>query len=177
VCREPGGGGASSSKFPDPVLGPHEREDFCSDAEGDVQMVTGGVPQPEFHVMTFPPLIPNTRTLVFDRYHPDGTLRDTGVFSTEMVQMNMTGPGFMIRESPTRQSTGQTTITAIGGGRYHIDSFFDVFTDLSIDGGNTWIPSTTSNRMTLVPEPSSIALVGMGIAGLAGMWWRRRRSA
>jgi hypothetical protein len=50
----------------------------------------------------------------------------------------------MIRESPTLPSLGQTSITDLGGGLYQIDSFFDVFTELSIDGGNTWLPADSS---------------------------------
>ena len=72
----------------------------------------------------------------------DGTTR---VFQTEMLQLDISGgtlpPGTMIRESPTLQSTGQTTIKSLGT-NYQIDSFFDIFTELSIDGGQTWFPST-----------------------------------
>jgi hypothetical protein len=104
----------------------------------------------------------------------------TGTFDTEMLAMQLNGVSpagpFMIRESPTLRSTGKTTITDIGGGMYHIDSFFDVFTELSVDGVN-WVPdSGGSVRMTLAPEPSSFALIAMGLAGAAGLWWRRRRA-
>ncbi len=81
----------------------------------------------------------------------------TGTFQTEMVVMTLTvsspfGP-FKVRESLTLPSTGVTTITDIGGGMYHIDSFFDVFTELSIDGGQTWIPQSDGpSRVNLVPE-------------------------
>ena len=44
------------------------------------------------------------------------------------------GPPILIREDPAQASVGQTTITDLGGGLYHIDSFFDVFTELSVDG-------------------------------------------
>jgi len=67
-----------------------------------------------------------------------------GVFDTEMLQLDISGgtlpPGVMIRESPTLQSLGRTTIRNTGGG-YYIDSFFDIFTELSVDGGQTWMPS------------------------------------
>src|SRR5262245_26405619 len=84
----------------------------------------------------------------------------TGTFNTEMLSMSLNGSSpfgpFMIRESPTLASLGQTTITDIGGGLFRIDSFFDVFTELSIDGGNSWIPSDSSTRVTLEsPEPST----------------------
>jgi hypothetical protein len=46
----------------------------------------------------------------------------------------------MIRESPTLASTGKTTERP-GAGGFYIDSFFDIFTELSLDGGQTWMPS------------------------------------
>jgi hypothetical protein len=98
-------------------------------------------------------------------------------FDTEMVQLDIVGgtlpPGVMVRESPTQASTGQTSIETLGGGLYRIDSFFDVFTELTLDGGQNWLPSNPpSGRVTLVPEPTTMATFG---AGLIGLWLARRR--
>jgi hypothetical protein len=103
----------------------------------------------------------------------------TGTFDTEMLSMNLSGISplgpFMIRESPTLPSTGVTSITDIGGGLYRIDSFFDVFTELSIDGGGTWMPSNNgAGHVTLVPEPTSMSLLAFGVLGAVGFVRRRR---
>ena len=98
-----------------------------------------------------------------------------GTFSTQMTQLDMSlGNGILVRIDPQTTSTGQATTADIGGGNYQITSFFDIFTDLSLDGGNTWTPSTGPATMALesTPEPSTLALVGTGIAGLLA--FRRR---
>ncbi len=98
--------------------------------------------------------------------------KTTGFFDTEMLQLDLTGqiqlPGssaplnVTLRESPTRASTGRTSIRALGNGNYHIDSFFDVFTELTVDGGQTWTPSTTSAgvELTAPPRLETIDVVG-----------------
>jgi hypothetical protein len=105
----------------------------------------------------------------------------TGTFPSEMLAMNLSGTSpfgpFMLRESPTLASVGQTTVTDLGGGQYNVNSFFDVFTELSLDGGASWIPSAASARMTLVPEPSQFLLMALGGFGLALWQYRQKRAA
>ena len=89
----------------------------------------------------------------------------------EMLQLQLVGlqPGMLLRESPTLPSTGQTQVTDVGGGLFRIDSFFDVFTELSLDGGQTWIPGSNSLHLELrssAPEPGLPALLGLGLAGM-----------
>lgn len=101
----------------------------------------------------------------------------TGNFQTEMIAMSLTGnvgtQTVMIRESPTLPSLGQTSILPEGG-MFRIDSFFDVFTELSLDGGQSWIPSDASTHVDLVPEPASGMLMMLALIG-AGACGRRRK--
>lgn len=96
-----------------------------------------------------------------------GTDQTTGSWDAEIVSMSLSGDvggiPIIIRENPGIASTGQTTITDLGGGLYHIDSFFDVFTELSVDGGETWSPSTGPIRMQVAPEPLPTPTLVAGI--------------
>lgn len=101
------------------------------------------------------------------------------VLDTEILQMDyafthpILGP-LMFRESPTLMSLGQATVTDLGGGQFRISSFFEVFLELSIDGGQSWVPSTTgASRWEVVPAPGAAALLGLG--GLVAT--RRRRGS
>lgn len=144
--------------------GPDEIEDFQSDLDS-MASVNGGPAGPT---------TANGSALV----RVDGKIGNvTGTFNTEMLTLNLTGSApisYMIRESPTQQSLGQTTITNIGGGLYSIDSFFDIFMQLSTDGGATWAPDSSGPvRVTLVPEPKSAALL---LGSAAALLLRRRRA-
>jgi hypothetical protein len=63
-------------------------------------------------------------------------------------------PPFMIRESPTRASTGRMLINPDDDGDgYQIGSFFDVFTEISLDDGASWHPAEAPIPMDLaVPK-------------------------
>jgi hypothetical protein len=82
-----------------------------------------------------------------------------------------------IRESPTQASQGLDMMTSLPGGGVQIDSFFDVFTEISLDGGGSWHAGNAPLRMDLTaitPEPGTIALALFGLVG-CGLMARRRR--
>jgi hypothetical protein len=102
-------------------------------------------------------------------------------FDTEMLQLNISGGtlpgGVMLRESPTLASLGGHSITQVSGGNYTIDSFFDIYTELSVDSGNTWMPAIglqgpSYMHVVMTPEPATMTLLGLG--SLVALIRRRR---
>jgi len=83
----------------------------------------------------------------------DKGIDTTGTWDTEIVSMSLTGAlgatPIELRQSPGLQSLGQTTVTDAGNGEWEIDSFFDVFTELSISGGPFQPQTNPEARITL----------------------------
>ena len=109
---------------------------------------------------------------------------ETGSFNTLITGLQLTGnlvlPGSSLDGATllatldgSQTSGGTTTITPVGS-LFRIDSFFDVFIDVSI-------PDTPYSRsgigpiplVAVAPEPSTWALMLIGFAGLGLAGWRR----
>jgi len=133
--------------------------DLDGDGIPDLRLTNNTAPSPPAPPVGVTETYPlNARALVLfgglDRAPSDVAcvIRATGVFSdgttrscnTEMLQLDISGgtlpTGTMIRESPSKASLGRTSLRSIGGGQFQISSFFDIFTELSLDGGQTWTP-------------------------------------
>ena len=82
-----------------------------------------------------------------------GPTQTTGSWDTEMLSMDLTGTvstplgafSIQVREDPDRPSPGQTSITDLGG-RFQIDSFFDIWTEVSING-SPFVDSTAATHV------------------------------
>jgi hypothetical protein len=135
-----------------PPLGGSQLHTFGSEIDLEVSRDNGNTYQPATGNATVTVRVTHTQDV-------------SGVsqYSTTMEQLDLTFPTtqgpIMIHQSPTLPSSGQTTIRPAPGG-FMISSFFDIFTELSLDGGNTWSPAQQSGHMEMRPEPLQIAPVG-----------------
>ena len=82
--------------------------------------------------------------------------RGTRVLDAELTIFELAGtdmpPGILVRESPTKPSTGRYVITAVRHG-YRIEGFYDVWLDLSLNGGRSWHAAEAPVHMWLEPQP------------------------
>ena len=124
------------------------------------------------------------------RFHGGPSVAGVQSFEAEILNMSASilggggaGGMVMIRESPTRSSNGNGDVGGGGGGGYMIDSFFDIFTEVSTDGSN-WSPATQTSAdggqtwlsaqsasIDGLPEPATLSLLALGGAALI----RRRK--
>ena len=113
--------------------------DFMSEVDGLFSM-DGGI--------SFVPISAPAHCVVNVTYNH--TTGDVDYYDNQMLILDVPGLpfGMKIRQSPIMASLGVTTIRPAPGG-YWISSFFDVFTELSMDGGLTWIPSADSAGVPL----------------------------
>lgn len=102
----------------------------------------------------------------------------------ELVSLELRGVGIresptspsqpaLIRESPTLQSMGHALVQE-GNPPLMLNSFFDVFTEISLDGGSSWQP--LGNRIVTIPDGGSTLLLSLIPATLCGWSLSRRRS-
>jgi hypothetical protein len=111
---------------------------------------------------------------------------ETGSFTTDITGLDLSGVldlsppanplnGHMlsITLDGSETSAGTTAIVDMGGGTFRINSFFDVFVDLTLVG-TPYSASTIPITLVAVPELSTWA---MAIAGFAGIGFAARRRA
>lgn len=106
------------------------------------------------------------------------TPTETGDFPTELLDLDFSGPvlghTLTVRLDASHSSTGETSVQPAGSNEFRIDSFFDVFVDLSLDTNPPLSTTRGPLTLTLVPEPATIALLVLPLLGLIGL--RRRHT-
>jgi hypothetical protein len=72
--------------------------------------------------------------------------------------------------NPSQPSSGVTTIQQLSSDSWQVSSFFDVFAELSLDGG-PFVPGPMRTA-SLTPEPANYIPIGAGLAII--FFWRAR---
>lgn len=111
-----------------------------------------------------------------------GATNDTGHWETEMVSLSLSSPvnGGVVYNM---RGTGGMTFTRLSGDQFQVDSFFDVFTEISFDGGSSFTPTAgaihvpmNTETITGTPIPAPAALpAGLSLLGVGSLAARRRR--
>jgi hypothetical protein len=100
---------------------------------------------------------------------------------TQMTSMDLTGSGggntVEITLDAANPSDGQEATTSIGGGLFDISSFFDIFADISLNGGPA-VPADAPNVMTLsAPDTGATLPLALISVVLLGLTQRRAKLA
>ena len=142
-------GGFTGAVSPPSTLNGRVTSDYFATFEGELVLKPPFVASPVTHPLSIQVHMVELITLA----EMQGT---KGTFDTELATFELGGSsapaGVMIRESPTLASAGRTTITALSGDQYRIETYYDVWLELSIDGGGTWHPADNAVHMTLGPS-------------------------
>ena len=95
---------------------------------------------------------------------------ETGSWMTELTNLSLSGSVLGATLSamldPSNPSTGTTSVEPLGERGFTINSFFDVFVDLSLNTGLSTSVGPILTTAVPVPEPSIWALMLIGFAGL-----------
>jgi hypothetical protein len=102
---------------------------------------------------------------------------DLGTFTSSLTELDLmgmfNGHSIEIILNPMVTSSGLTTV-APSGSDFQVSSFFDVFTEISVDGVSAG--PGPERTFTLTPEPGSITLLALGMAGVIGKLRPRPRA-
>jgi hypothetical protein len=105
---------------------------------------------------------------------------DQGSWTVDLVSMSLTGTllghTLTLTLNPAHTSSGTTTI-AEDGALFRIDSFFDVFAEITLDLPSGTLTATPSGSATAtgVPEPGTLALLAGSLPVMLAAMRRRRR--
>lgn len=92
---------------------------------------------------------------------PDGTR----TFDTEILSMSLTSSSPVQVRLAGGPHYGHVTVLKLSDNNFQVDSFFDIWTEVSLDGGQNWDMAINPIRLELtnvVPEPATLSLLALG---------------
>lgn len=121
-----------------------------------------------FHIDIIVPPLPTPQVFPI-------TLVSLQLQSVDPIPLDVGGVSYnvpiLLRQTPGTSAMGYGRMD--GPEHYRIDSFFDVFVELSVDDGNSWIPSQRPANIRTTPDGAST--LGLTLAALAFLLGVRRR--
>jgi len=121
---------------------------------------------------------------------PQSRTWDTEILSMDLAGASGPSSPFSLGLAPGADHHGHVTVLKLadpgspGGYGYQVDSFFDIWTELSIDGGPP-VPSAGATQLEygtyvqgsagIVPEPTTFLIWSLPAGLGVGLGWRRRR--
>lgn len=137
------------------------------DASGQ-HITTGAVFSGTVTDLSHVPLVPITLSGSVDQLVQGRTSStDTGSWTTELVSLSLTGTllgdTVAVALDTSQTSVGTTSITPLGPNQFRIDSFFDVFVELSLAGPITLTTTLGPIHVEAIPEPASIAMIAAAL--------------
>ena len=77
---------------------------------------------------------------------------DRRLFETELTAFELRDglpDEVVVRESASLASEGMTTVTSTADGSSRVEAYYDVWLEMSLDGGRSWEPAAAAVKMTL----------------------------
>lgn len=111
------------------------------------------------------------------------TSTQTGSWTDDLVAVALSGPALgntlTLGLDPSDTSSGTTSIVPVGDGTFLINSFFDVFVDLSLDSPTPLQTSVGPIELTATaaPEPAGLVLLGLPLLTLCAVRLTASRAA
>jgi hypothetical protein len=110
-----------------------------------------------------------------------GTLAPNGTLSPSGQRLDQTTVNFFeaVNSAPFNGAAGQSPGSLLGevnglGGNFAILGFNGADPQAPPPNGVGVNSAVLAVQVTAVPEPTTVALLGLGLSGLAGWRWRRR---
>lgn len=142
-------GGFSGSVSPPRSIGQTVLSEYTATFEGELVLRPPVVASTVTHALSVQARMAESIELVAS---------DGGVltFDAELVTFALEGTempdGVRVRESPSVASSGTTTVTPSSDGQSRVQTFYDVWLEISLDDGRSWELAEAAVRMTLEPS-------------------------